>query len=201
MKARYALTAGLVLAVSVLAGRAAVAPGAQAPAFKLTDTKGTEHALADFRGKHVVLEWTNYDCPFVRKHYDSGNMQKLQKTYTAKGIVWLSICSSAPGKQGNYPADKWNGLIAARGAAPTAVLLDPGGGVGRLYGARTTPHLFVIDPEGAVIYQGAIDDKPSANKADIEGAVNYVAGALDKALAGEAVEPAATPPYGCSVKY
>src|SRR5439155_25710237 len=127
---------------------------------------GKTQSLADNKGKFVVLEWTNYDCPFTKKHYDSGSMQSLQKTYTDKGVVWFSICSSAPGKQGNYTAEKWNQLVKDKGAAPTAVLIDPDGKVGKLYEAKTTPHMFIIDPKGTLIYAGGIDDIASTNKDD-----------------------------------
>lgn len=177
------------------------AAGTLAPAFALADTKGVTNTLAAAKGKYVVLEWINHDCPFVKKHYDSGNMQKLQQTYKDKGVVWYSICSSSPGSQGHYPAAKWNEMTEKVKAVPTAVLLDPDGKVGRLYGAKTTPHMFVIDPEGKVIYRGAIDDKPSTKPEDVATAKNYVTMALDAALAGKPVEMAATQPYGCSVKY
>lgn len=175
--------------------------GQPAPGFSLPDTHGNVHALSDFKGKTVVLEWTNYDCPFVKKHYNTGNMQSLQKTYTDKGVVWLSINSSAPGKQGNYPAADWNRMIDEKDAAPTAVLLDPDGKVGRLYGARTTPHVFVIAPDGSLVYEGAIDDNRSWDPKTVEGAENYVRQALEAVMAGKPVPTATTAPYGCSVKY
>lgn len=189
---------GLV-AVGVSCGQ--VAPAQAAPDFTLPDTAGQMHKLSDNQGKYVVLEWYNPDCPFVKKHYDSGNMQALQKEYTGKGVTWLSICSSAPGKQGNYPPEQHAEIAKAKGSAATAVLLDPDGKVGRQYGAKTTPHMFVISPEGKVIYQGAIDDKPSTDQADVKTARNFVRAALDAALAGKYVDPIAIPPYGCSVKY
>ncbi len=175
--------------------------GKPAPAFSLKDSNGKVHNLADFKGKYVVLEWVNYDCPFVKKHYDSGNMQKLQKEFTAKGVVWLSINSSAPGKQGNFPADKVNALIKEKNAAPTAYLFDTDGTVGKTYGAKTTPHMYIINPKGELIYMGGIDDKPSTDKADIAGARNHVRAALEEAMAGKAVSVSASQPYGCSVKY
>jgi alkyl hydroperoxide reductase subunit AhpC len=175
--------------------------GEGVPDFTLTSTQEEAHRLSDYQGKFVVLEWVNYDCPFVRKHYDSGNMQTLQKKYTAKEVIWLSICSSAPGKQGHYTADEWNPMIQDKGASPTAVLLDADGEVGHLYGARTTPHMYVIDPEGTLLYMGAIDDFPSTRSVDVEKAQNYVSSALDEALSGEEVSTSLSQPYGCSVKY
>jgi len=195
-----------VLAVALAGGysRSAVAEavvGEAAPGFTLPDTTGQNHSLSDFSGKYVVLEWLNHDCPFVRKHYDSGNMQKLQKTYVEKGVIWLSICSSAPGKQGAYSAADANKINEEKGGAATAILLDPEGNVGRSYGAKVTPHMFVINPEGSLIYQGAIDDIPSASPGDIPNAKNYVAAALDAAMSGQPIERASSKPYGCSVKY
>lgn len=175
--------------------------GEPAPDFALKDTQGNDQSLSAYKGKFVVLEWTNYDCPFVQKMYDSATMQGLQKTYTDKGVVWLSINSSAPGKQGNYPPEAWNAMIATRGAAPTAVLLDPDGKVGRLYGAKTTPHMFIVDPSGSLIYQGAIDNVPSAEAEDVAAAKNYVRAALEEAMAGKPVSEPSTKAYGCSVKY
>ena len=195
------LTGLLFLALAPSLAWAAARVGQPAPAFTLNDVDGKPQSLAADQGKIVVLEWFNYDCPFTRKHYDSGNMQALQKKYTGKGIVWLSINSSAPGKQGNYPADKMKQLAAARGAAPTAVLLDPDGAVGMSYGAKTTPHMFVIDRAGVLVYDGAIDDRPSTDQADVQGARNYVTLGLDELLAGKPVSTASTTPYGCSVKY
>ena len=175
--------------------------GSPAPAFTLKDVLGKEHSLADFKGKFVVLEWVNYDCPFVRKHYRSGNMQTLQKTYKEKGVTWLSICSSAPGKQGNFEQAELKERIAQANAVPTAYLVDASGDVGRKYDARTTPHMFVINPEGVLIYAGGIDDTPSTDVDDIKTASNYVRAALDAAMAGREVAVRASKPYGCSVKY
>ncbi|HRT06057.1 MAG TPA: thioredoxin family protein [Kiritimatiellia bacterium] len=193
------LIAALALGAAHAWAQAAV--GAPAPGFTLTDTKGAAHALADFAGKPVVLEWTNPDCPFVKKHYGAKNMQALQAKYVAQGVVWLSVCSSAPGKQGHYPADEWNRILAEQGSAATALLLDPDGQVGLAYGAKTTPHLFVVDAAGNLVYDGAIDDRPSTDPADIPGARSYVSEALDAVLAGAPVPVAQTKPYGCSVKY
>jgi len=175
--------------------------GKAAPDFSLKDAYGNEHALSDFQGKFVVLEWTNPDCPFVKKHYKSQNMQNLQKKYTDQGVTWLSVASSASGKQGYYSAEEWIKLTESRNASPTAVLLDPNGEVGKKYGAKTTPHMYVVNPEGKLIYQGAIDSVSSADPADIPESQNYVQMALDQSMAGEDVEIDSTKSYGCSVKY
>ena len=175
--------------------------GKAAPDFTLVDSNGQSHTLSSYKGKHVVLEWVNFGCPFVNKHYGSGNMQRLQKAYTGKGVVWLSVNSSAQGKQGFHAPAELNALLKEKGAAPSAYLIDTDGKVGHLYGARTTPHMFVVDPKGTLLYAGGIDDRPSTDQADIEGATNYVAAALDQALAGKAVTVATSKPYGCSVKY
>ncbi|HZV20698.1 MAG TPA: redoxin domain-containing protein, partial [Hyphomicrobiales bacterium] len=155
----------------------------------------------DFKGKIVVLEWTNDGCPYVHKHYSSGNMQSLQKDAAQKGIVWLTVISSAPGEQGYVTGKEANELTKSRGAAPAAVLLDPEGKVGRLYSARTTPHMFIVNGDGTLVYMGGIDNKPTANIADIKSAKNYVRAALDNIQAGKPVEEPVTRPYGCSVKY
>ena len=191
----------VVLCVAPSLGFAEVVVGQTAPNFSLIDTKGQVRQLNDFKGQYVVLEWFNHDCPFVKKHYGSGNMQSLQKEYTAKGVAWLSINSSAAGKQGHYSSTEMDQLTVEKAAAPTAVLLDSDGKVGHLYNAQTTPHMFIIDPQGVLLYQGAIDDTPSADPGDIVGAHNYVKAALDEALAGKPVSVAATKSYGCSVKY
>jgi len=180
---------------------AAVEPGEVAPGFTLTDSKGTSHKLSDFRGKFVVLEWLNHECPFVKKHYSSGNMQKLQQEYTAKGVVWLSIISSAPGKQGHRTGPQAEADTKDKNAAPTAVLLDPSGEVGKKYDAKTTPEMFVLDKEGKILYAGAIDSIKSTDSADIAKAENHVRQALNAALAGQPVPTPKTKPYGCSVKY
>ncbi|MFQ5822931.1 MAG: thioredoxin family protein [bacterium] len=175
--------------------------GKPAPDFTLTDSNGKKHSLSDYQGKFVVLEWFNPDCPFVKKHYGSGNMQKLQKKYTKKDVIWLIINSSAPGKQGHCPPDKANKIIKEENAAPTAFLLDHDGKVGKLYGAITTPHMYIINPKGVLVYNGAIDDKPSTKREDIAKAKNYVQLALDEAMAGKKVLIKVTQPYGCTVKY
>jgi len=175
--------------------------GEAAPVFSAPDIVGKTVRLGDYAGKTVVLEWTNDGCPFVGKHYDSGNMQSLQQKYTAAGVVWLTIASSAPGEQGYVtPADAKADLARWR-AAPTDFLLDPDGVVGHLYDARATPHMVVIDRAGRLVYMGAIDDKPSTRLADVKTAHNYVAAALDAVAAGQPVAVASTQAYGCSVKY
>lgn len=194
----------VVTALALAAATAAFAQvrtGEQAPGFSLPDIHGNVNSLSSFAGHYVVLEWINYECPFVKKHYDSGNMQELQKEYTEKGVIWLTIASSAPGKQGHYSAAEHKGILAKKEFAGTALLLDPEGKVGRAYAAKTTPHMFVIDPSGKVIYQGAIDDNSSAKKEDAKTAGNYVRAALDAAMDGKPVETPSTAPYGCSVKY
>jgi peroxiredoxin len=197
MKKLAALSLCLALVHAVLA---LTVPG-PAPSFTAKDTHGKQHSLADYKGKYVVLEWHNQGCPYVRKHYDSGNMQKLQKQWTDKGIVWLTVISSAPDTQGYVTAEQENDYVKQKNAAPTAVLLDPHGELGHLYGAKTTPHMYVIDPKGTLIYEGAIDDKPTTDLADVSGAKNYVTAALEEAMAGKPVTTATSRPYGCSVKY
>ncbi len=202
MKTRSITLSAISLCISTaITFAAGPEPGSAAPDFTLTDTKGNQHSLSDFKGNFVVLEWTNFGCPFVRKHYDSNNMQSLQKKYTDEGVVWLSICSSAKGKQGHFTPDKWNELVEEKGAAPTAVLLDEEGKVGRLYGATTTPDMFIIDKQGALVYRGAIDSIKSVDQSDIPKAINYVADALHQTMAGKPVSKPSTKPYGCSVKY
>ncbi len=184
-----------------LAARGAALPGQPAPAFALPDVGGKRVDLADFRGRYVVLEWNNPSCPFVQKHYGSGNMQTLQKRFTADGIAWLTINSTVAGHPEHLRPEQQAAWLKQQNAAPTAALLDPDGKVGRAYGARTTPQMFVIDPAGAVRYAGAIDDKRSADSADVKTAHNFVAQALAELRGGKAVSVASTPPYGCSVKY
>jgi peroxiredoxin len=179
----------------------ALLPGTQAPGFQGTDSNGVSHTLSQYRGKYVVLEWANQGCPFDQKHYRSGNMEALQREWTAKGVVWLSVISSAPGQQGHVTPAEENEYLRKMKAAPTAALLDPDGIIGRLYQAKTTPHMFVIDPQGKLIYQGAIDDKPTTDLADVKTAHNYLNDALNSAMAGRPVPVASTRPYGCSVKY
>ena len=183
------------------AGWPAAHVGSQAPDFTLNDASGRQHSLKQYASQFVVLEWFNKDCPFVRKHYDSGNMQKLQATYTAREVVWLTISSSAPGREGYIAPEAGNAILTEKQARSTALLLDSDGTVGRLYGAKTTPHMFIINPEGVLIYAGAIDDHPSTDAADIGTATNYVAQALDEAMDGKPVSTPETASYGCSVKY
>jgi len=176
-------------------------PGTLAPDFRGTDSTGAQHTLSQYRGKYVVLEWANQGCPYDRKHYLSGSMEALQKEWTAKGIIWLSVISSAPGEQGYVTPAEENTYLKTMHAAPTAALLDPEGAIGRLYEAKTTPHIFVIDPTGKLIYQGAIDNKPTTEQEDLKGADNYLNDALNAAMSGKPIQVASTRPYGCSVKY
>lgn len=200
MTAAVALTAGALIASTA---QAAPATGAQAPAFSGLTSGGETISLADFAGKTVVLEWTNDGCPFVKKHYATppSNMQTLQKTAAGDDIVWISVISSAPGEQGHSDAARANGLTESRGAAPAHVILDEEGTIGRLYGAKTTPHMFVITPDGALAYDGAIDSKATAKVADIATATNYVTAALADIEAGNPVATPVSKPYGCAVKY
>jgi peroxiredoxin len=188
-------------AVSSSVAFAAPVVGQPAPAFTAVDSNGKSHSLADYKGKVVVLEWTNDGCPYVQKHYNSSTMQTLQQDARASGAVWLTVISSAPGKQGNVNGAGANALTQSRGAHPTAVLLDPTGTVGREYEAKTTPQMFVIDKGGVLRYMGAIDDKPVAAPASLTGARPYVREALTAVAAGQTVAVASTEPYGCSVKY
>jgi len=196
---------GCVVLAAALMAQCAVAQevrvGAPAPDFTATDSHDQTETLAQYRGMYVVLEWHNQSCPFTRKHYVSGNMQALQKEWTAKGVVWFTVISSAPGKQGYMTASEENAYLAQVHAVPTAVLLDPEGKLGRLYSAKTTPQMIVIDPSGKVIYDGAIDNRPTPDPADVHGAQNYVSDALTEAMAGKPVATPFTRPYGCSVKY
>lgn len=177
------------------------APGGAAPDFTLKDSNGKSHSLAGFKGKYVVLEWVNFGCPFVQKHYHSGNMPSLQKTYTARDVVWLSICSSGPGKQGYFAGEELKTRISRMNATPSAYLVDPDGKVGMLYAAKNTPTMYVIDPGGRILYGGGIDNIPSTNIDDIKRARNYVREALDLSLSGKTVEVSTSTSYGCSVKY
>jgi alkyl hydroperoxide reductase subunit AhpC len=175
--------------------------GAPAPDFKATDSNGRMRQLSEYRGKYVVLEWHNNGCPFTRKHYESGNMQRLQKEWTSRGVIWFTVISSAVGQQGYVTAEQENEYLKRMNAVPTAALLDPQGDVGRLYAAKTTPHMFIINPDGVLIYDGAIDSKSTTDQSDIATATNYVSQALGEAMAGKAVSTPTSRPYGCSVKY
>lgn len=188
-------------ALVALGAQAAATVGQPAPDFTLKDTSGKTVRLSDFKGKHVVLEWTNPGCPFVRKHYDSGNMPATQKDATGKGVVWLSINSTEKASSDYLEPAKLAAWKTERKAAPTAVLMDEEGTVGKSYGARTTPHMYIVDPKGMLVYAGGIDDKRSADPEDVKTAKNYVRAALDELLAGKPVSQASTTPYGCSVKY
>jgi len=195
----FAILAAALLPVSTSAQEARV--GAPAPAFTTTDSRGQTESLAQFRGKYVVLEWHNQGCPYTKKHYVSGNMQALQKEWTAKGVVWFTVISSAPGEQGYVTPNQENGYLTQMHAVPTAVLMDSEAKIARLYSAKTTPQMIVIDPSGKIIYDGAIDNRPTPDPEDIKGADNYVSDALTEAIAGKPVQTAFTRPYGCSVKY
>ena len=197
-----AMVAGVLTSLLFTNSAAAAARvGAKAPAFAASDTEGNQHKLTDYKGKYVVLEWFNHGCPFVQKHYESGNMTALQKKWRDKGVVWLAINSGAKGKQGYEDAQQTNKTAKEKGTAASAILLDTSGEVGKLYGATATPHMFVIDPKGKVIYAGAIDSIASTEKADIAKATNYVDAALQAATAGRPVNVKQSPAYGCGVKY
>jgi len=196
-----AIAIDVALAPTIAYPAAQARIGAPAPAFGLNDSNGKTISLADFRGKTVVLEWTNHDCPYVRKHYGGNNMQTLQKKWTAQGVVWLTLISSAPGTQGYLSGEEANKLTLARGAAPSNVLLDPTGDVGRAYGAQTTPHMYVIKGDGTLAYMGGIDDKPTTRLEDLKAAKNFVDAALTELAQGKPVSITTARPYGCSVKY
>jgi peroxiredoxin len=197
MASRFVLFLTFALALSASAARV----GKPAPAFTGMDTHGHMHSLSEYRGKFVVLEWTNRDCPYTKAQYDSGNMQALQKGWTTKGVIWLTILSSAPGQQGYMTAAEEDAWMSKVHAAPTAAILDPTGAIGHAYEAKTTPNMFVIDPTGNLIYAGAIDSHPTTDPAEVHASKNYVSAALDEAMTGKSVAVAYTCPYGCSVKY
>lgn len=197
----FALVILALQAVLTPSANAAIKVDAPAPDFKLVNSQGEMVNLAEFAGKYVVLEWTNHLCPYVKKHYESDNMQALQRKYTDQDVVWLSIISSAPGKQGHVSPEKANELTETRKASPSHVLFDESGDVGKLYGAKTTPHMYIIDPKGTLRYAGAIDSIKSANPADIVKATNYVEVSMKNLMTGSPVGKKLTPPYGCSVKY
>jgi peroxiredoxin len=187
------------IATATAASQARV--GDSAPSFTATDSHGRQQSLNQYHGKYVVLEWHNQGCPYTHKHYASGNMQELQKEWTGKGVVWLTVLSSAPGEQGYMTADQENAYLRSVKATPTAAVLDPGGKLGHLYNAKTTPDMYVIDPNGKLIYSGAIDNRATPDPEDVKGADNYVSDALTAAMAGKPVQTPSTRPYGCSVKY
>ena len=208
MKYLFSFTA--TVSAAIVAFAAALAPvsaaaqavvGSLAPQFTATDSRGQTQTLNEYRGKYVVLEWHNQGCPYTRKHYVSGNMQSLQKEWTAKGVVWFTVISSAPGEQGYVTDSEENEYLTRMHADPTAVLMDPQGKLGRQYDAKTTPEIYVIDPQGKLIYEGAIDDRPTPDPGDIQGADNFLSDALTEAMAGKPVAHAYTRSYGCSVKY
>jgi peroxiredoxin len=197
-----ALAVALVpVAIMPVVGGAQAVVGSSAPNFTATDSRGHTHSLEQYRGKYVVLEWHNHDCPYTKKHYASGNMQELQKEWTAKGVVWFTVISSAPGQQGFMTDAEENAYLAEMHAVPTAALIDPEGKLGHLFNAKTTPEMYVIDPEGKLIYEGAIDDHATPDVSDIKGADNYLSDALMEAMSGKPVAHPYTRSYGCSVKY
>jgi peroxiredoxin len=196
-----AALAALVVTFAPSSATAQAVVGSAAPAFTATDSHGQTHSLDQYRGKYVVLEWHNQGCPYTKKHYVSGNMQSLQKEWTAKGVAWFTVISSAPGEQGYVTDPQENAYLAQMHADPTAVLMDANGKLGHLYGAKTTPEMYVIDPNGKLIYEGAIDDRPTPDTADIKGADNYLSDALTESMAAKPVLKSYTRPYGCSVKY
>ena len=199
MKTKFMLILFLFMSAAVLPQQAKL--NETAPEFTLKDSFGKEHSLANFKGKIVVLEWINFECPFVKKHYNSKNMQKLQAKYSKDGIVWLAICSSAQGKQGNFSNEEINDRTKKLDAKYAAYLIDEDGKVGKMYGAKTTPHMYVIEKNGMLVYAGGIDDKPTTDVDDIETSKNYVSSALNEILKGKEVSIQSSAPYGCSVKY
>jgi peroxiredoxin len=201
MKTKLLLTAIACLASTSLFAAASPAVGSAAPDFSVSDSKGKTQSVSQYKGKYVVLEWFNPECPFVKKHYGSGNMQKLQEEFTGKGVVWLSIDSSGPGLEGNLTPEQAEKKMSEWKTHQTALLLDPDAKAARAYSAKNTPHMFIINPDGKLIYAGAIDSKASPNPADIPTSTNYVKVALDESMAGKPVSNPTTRPYGCSVKY
>jgi len=201
MNTKLLLTAVTALISSGLYAADVPPVGTAAPDFSLTDSNGNTHSLSQYKRKYVVLEWFNPECPFVKKHYGSENMQKLQQAYTSKGVVWLTIDSNAPGTEGNMTPEQAQKIMSSWKTHQTALLLDPESKVARSYGAKNTPDMIVINPEGKIVYEGAIDNKPTPNPSDIPSSTNYVKAALDESLAGKPVSNPTTRPYGCSVKY
>jgi len=201
MKTKLLLTAVATFIASAIYAADVPPVGTAAPDFSLTDSNGKSHSLSQYKGKYIVLEWFNPECPFVKKHYGSDNMQKLQQEYTSKGVVWLTIDSNAPGAEGNMTPEQAQKIMSSWKTHQTALLLDPESKVARSYGAKNTPDMIVINPEGKIVYEGAIDNKATPNPNDIPSSTNYVKAALDESLAGKPVSNPATKPYGCSVKY
>jgi peroxiredoxin len=201
MKTKLLLTAVATFMAGAMYATDVPPVGTAAPDFSLTDSNGKAHSLSQYKGKYVVLEWFNPECPFVKKHYGSDNMQKLQQEYTSKGVVWLTIDSNAPGAEGNMTPEQAQKIMSSWKTHQTALLLDPESNVARSYGAKNTPDMIVINPEGKIVYEGAIDNKPTPNPNDIPSSTNYVKAALDESLAGKPVSNPTTKPYGCSVKY
>jgi peroxiredoxin len=201
MKTKLLVTVLASLTATSLFAAESPKVGSAAPDFSIADAKGKTHSVSENKGKFVVLEWFNPECPFVKKHYSTGSMQKLQQEFAGKGVVWMSIDSSAPGKEGNLTAEAAAKQATDWKMSSTTLLLDPEGKAGQAYGAKNTPHMFVVNPEGKIVYAGAIDSKATPNAADLAGATNYVKAALDEAMAGKPVTNANTKPYGCSVKY
>ncbi len=195
------LVLAAALAIAIPLARADVINGESAPDFTLTDINGQTHTLASYQGKMVILEWINHGCPFVANQYGTGTMQALQKEARDNGIVWLSICSTAPEKPDYLTPAQWQTTAQEKGGSADAILIDPDGTVGRLYGAKTTPHMYIIQQDGTLLYQGAIDDTPSTRPQDIPTAKNYVRAALGDIAAGRPIQTPLTKPYGCSVKY
>ena len=201
MKTKLLVTTIIAVAAGALYAADVPPVGSAAPEFSSPDANGKTQSLSQYKGKYVVLEWFNPECPFVKKHYGGGNMQKLQEDYTSKGVVWLTIDSNAPGTEGSLTADQAQKVMNSWKTKMTALLIDPESKVAKLYGAKNTPHMVVINPEGKIVYEGAIDSKASPNPADIPSSTNYVKAALDESLSGKPVSNAQTKPYGCSVKY
>jgi peroxiredoxin len=201
MKTKLLTALLTIAATSALFAADSPAVGTNAPDFSLTDSKGKTQSVSQYKGKYVVLEWFNPECPFVKKHYGSGNMQKLQEEFTGKGVVWLTLDSNAPGLEGNLTAEQANAKMTEWKTKQSALVLDPDGKAGRSYGAKNTPHMFVINPEGKIVYEGAIDSKATPNPSDIANSTNYVKVALEESMGGKTVSNANTKPYGCSVKY
>ena len=201
MKTKLLLTTMTTLAAGALYASDVPPVGSAAPDFSVPDATGKTQSLSEYKGKYIVLEWFNPECPFVKKHYGSDNMQKLQQEYTGKGVVWLTVDSNAPGTEGNISADQAQKIMKQWNTHQTALLLDPDSKVAKLYGAKNTPNMVVINPEGKIVYEGAIDSKASPNPADIPSSTNYVKNALDESLGGKPVSNAQTKPYGCHITY